>query len=315
MKPQPSNASTANSMNEMALARMIPRPNFFIVGAPKCGTSSLAHWLASHAQIYFAPGKEPHFFNTDDHRSYTALKDYEALFKNAAPEHQALGEASTWYLYSKTAISNIEAYNPKARYIVCLRNPIEMAPSLHEQKVFLGYENITDFAQAWAMNSERAQGRAKSIWCKNPRHLDYGSACKIGEQLELLLRKVPRERVMTILLEDMKQNPEKIYRDTLHFLGLPEDGKTDFDVINPAKERKSTLVHRSMQSLMRLKETLGIRRSLGILTGFDRWNVKFRTRAPIDPALRLTLQEHFKGDIQKLSELLDRDLSHWLTPS
>ena len=314
MNREPISATPEMNPSNNSPARMIPRPNFFIVGAPKCGTSSLAHWLGSHRQIFFAPGKEPHFFNTDEHRSYTVLKDYEALFQAAGPEHRALGEASTWYLYSKTAIANIEAYNPKARYIVCLRNPIEMAPSLHEQKVFLGYENEPRFAKAWALNAERARGRAKSIWCKNPRHLDYGSACKIGEQLAALLRIVPRERVMTLLLEDMKQDPGKAYRDTLAFLGLEDDGKTDFDVINPAKERKSRLVHYSMQSLIRLKELLGLRKSLGILTGFDRWNVKFRDRAPIDPELRRTLQAHFREDIQTLSALLDRDLSHWLTP-
>lgn len=293
----------------------MPKPNFFIVGAPKAGTTSLAFWLSAHPNVYFSPEKEPHHFNSDDHRSYPDLAAYEALFQGATEEHLAIGEASTWYLYSKEAANNIEAYRSDARYIVCLRNPIEMAYSLHEQKVFLGYEHILDFEKAWSLNADRAEGKMTSTWCRNPRHLDYGSACLIGEQLERLLSTVQRSKVHTLLLDDVKDNPRQHYLKVLSFLGLPDDGREIFPLRNPAKERKSKLAHTLMQAMVLLKETLGIRKSFGLLGGLEKKNVTYRDRDPLSPAMRLVLENHFRDDIKRLSGLLDRDLSHWFKGS
>jgi hypothetical protein len=293
----------------------MPKPNFFIVGAPKAGTTSLAFWLSAHPNVYFSPEKEPHHFNSDDHRSYPDLAAYEALFQGATEDHLAIGEASTWYLYSKEAAHNIEAYRGDARYIVCLRNPIEMAYSLHEQKVFLGYEHIVDFEKAWSLNADRAEGKMTSTWCRNPRHLDYGSACLIGEQLERLLSTVQRSKVHTLLLDDVKDNPRQHYLKVLSFLGLPDDGRETFPRRNPAKERKSKLAHTLMQAMVLLKETLGIRKSFGLLGGLEKKNVTYRDRDPLSPAMREVLENHFRDDIKRLSGLLDRDLSHWFKGS
>ena len=293
----------------------MPKPNFFIVGAPKAGTTSLAFWLSAHPNVYFSPEKEPHHFNSDDHRSYPDLAAYEALFQGATEDHLAIGEASTWYLYSKEAANNIEAYRSDARYIVCLRNPIEMAYSLHEQKVFLGYEHILDFEKAWSLNADRAEGKMTSTWCRNPRHLDYGSACLIGEQLERLLSTVQRSKVHTLLLDDVKDNPRQHYLKVLSFLGLPDDGREIFPLRNPAKERKSKLAHTLMQAMVLLKETLGIRKSFGLLGGLEKKNVTYRDRDPLSPAMRVVLENHFRDDIKRLSGLLDRDLSHWFKGS
>ena len=293
----------------------MPKPNFFIVGAPKAGTTSLAFWLSAHPNVYFSPEKEPHHFNSDDHRSYPDLAAYEALFQGATEDHLAIGEASTWYLYSKEAANNIEAYRSDARYIVCLRNPIEMAYSLHEQKVFLGYEHILDFEKAWSLNADRAEGKMTSTWCRNPRHLDYGSACLIGEQLERLLSTVQRSKVHTLLLDDVKDNPRQHYLKVLSFLGLPDDGREIFPLRNPAKERKSKLAHTLMQAMVLLKETLGIRKSFGLLGGLEKKNVTYRDQDPLSPAMRVVLENHFRDDIKRLSGLLDRDLSHWFKGS
>ena len=62
--------------------RALRRPNFFIIGAPKCGTTSLSVWLSEHPKIFMSPIKEPHFFNTDDRQAVTTLDQYEALFSS-----------------------------------------------------------------------------------------------------------------------------------------------------------------------------------------------------------------------------------------
>jgi hypothetical protein len=134
------------------------KPNFFILGAPKCGTTSLARWLGDHPNIFMAPQKEPHFFNTDDRQGVTTLVEYEDLFRKAQKEHVAVGEASVWYLSSSQAVNNILEYNPNARFIVMVRNPIEMAQALHGQMLIAGLECVQDFSKAWSLQEERRQG-------------------------------------------------------------------------------------------------------------------------------------------------------------
>jgi len=245
---------------------MSRRPNFFIIGAPKCGTTSMARWLAEHPNIFMSPVKEPNFFNTDDRWTVTrTLRQYEALFRNAGPDHIAVGEASAWYLFSREAVPNILGYCEDPRFLVMVRNPIEMAYSLHQQELYSGNEHIKDFQTAWALQSERAQGREISRFCVEPKRLLYGPVCKLEEQLERLYTLVPKEKVLVIVLDDVKMNPRREYLKVLEFLGVPDDGRTNFPVYNPAKEHRSLFMGRIIAFVGR---TVGAwKRSLGIQKG------------------------------------------------
>jgi hypothetical protein len=287
-------------------------PNFFIIGAPKCGTTSLAHWLSEHPEVFFSPQKEPHHFNTDEVGTFVSRESYESLFEGANRHHLAIGEASTWYLHSQNAVPNIEIYNSAARYIVCLRNPVDMAPSLHEQKFFMGYEHIEDFNTAWNLRQERAAGHQTNKLCKNPRHLDYGTACQIGSQLKRLLHNVDRSRVLTIVLDDMKTQPKVEYQRTLSFLGLTPDGRDNFAPENTAKVRRFPLANTLMQYAAETKRRLGIERSFGLLGPLERKNIIYRARPEIPKSLRTELQSFFEPEVQILSDLLERDFSSWL---
>src|SRR5690606_30582215 len=91
-----------------ALARSpgksMTRPNLFIVGAPKCGTTAWVEYLSSHPEIFFCDPKEPHFFNTDipNFRWVRSLDEYLKLFVRAGSK-KVVGEASILYLYSQEA--------------------------------------------------------------------------------------------------------------------------------------------------------------------------------------------------------------------
>src|SRR6202044_1854761 len=156
------------------------KPNFFILGAPKCGTTSLAAWLAGHPEIYLSPTKEPHFFNTDHRRLTNSLESYEQLFAATDQRHRAVGEASVWYLASSTAAANILNYSPEAKFIVMLRDPTEMASSLHEELVFTGREDVVDFAEAWNLQETRQNRRHVPVKVWEPKFVQYGEACSLG---------------------------------------------------------------------------------------------------------------------------------------
>ena len=164
------------------------KPNFFILGAPKCGTTSLAHWLALHPQIFVSPVKEPFYFNTDDQaRVRFSFREYEALFAGAGAEHVAVGEASTWYLHSAVAVTAILNYSDRPKFIVMVRNPVEMAYSLHEQEIFSGQENEPIFRKAWSLQGQREKGRSIPKGCIEPKRLQYGWELSLGTHLQRVL--------------------------------------------------------------------------------------------------------------------------------
>lgn len=297
---------------------MAKLPNFFIIGAPKCGTTSLAVWLAEHPNIYISPIKEPFYFSQDigNHWRY-GWEAYLRLFDGARPEHKAVGEASTAYLFSEVAIPAIEASIPGARYIVMVRNPVEMAYSLHEQHLRSFNENVEDFRIAWALAPERRAGRKVPPGCKDPILLDYPAWCRLGEQLERLYSLIPEERVLVLVLDDVRQNPRQEYLKVLAFLRVPDDGRQSFPIHNPAREWHSTRLGRVIRALSRAvvwskyAHRLLPRRSLGFVRRLEAWNTRYRPRPPLPPDLRAELAAFFADDVRKLEELLGRDFPHW----
>ncbi|MEQ9093167.1 MAG: sulfotransferase, partial [Miltoncostaeaceae bacterium] len=204
------------------------RPNFFILGAPKCGTTALSEYLRRHPQVFMSSPKEPHYF-CDDFDYYYApgrrsLDHYLHLYDGAGPEHLAVGEASVWYLYSQTAAANIAAFDPGARAIVMLRNPVEMVPSLHSQLLYTVDEDERDPARAWALQEARARGDRLPAGVRVPAFLQYGPAASYAAQIERVMAVFPPERLLVILFDDFRADTAGTYRRTLEFLGVPDDG-------------------------------------------------------------------------------------------
>lgn len=289
------------------------RPDFFIIGAPKCGTSSLASCLAAHPKIFMSDPKEPCFFCSDITIGgrFRELHAYERLFAGAGPEHLAVGEGSTNYLYSKLAIRKILAYSPGAKFIVMLRNPLEMAPSLHSEVVFHLADDLEDFERAWYAQERRRRGFDIPPTCSDPQLLLYGERCLLGAQLERLYAQVSRDRVLVIFLEEFTEAPAETYRRVLDFLGVPTDGRRTFPVANARRTTRSMGFRRTLDQVGRLKRALLGDRPSGILAPLHRMNT-----APVQPAgpghrLKAEMKVYFAQDVRKLEALVDRDLGHW----
>ena len=127
------------------------KPNFFIVGLPKSGTTALHDFLNQHPQIFMSKVKEPHFFCTDFHRESDAFHDsqlffhfrdeetYLKLFSDLTTE-KVIGESSTGYLYSKEAAKQIHDFNPEAKILIVLREPTSFLYSVHSQVLNINAE-------------------------------------------------------------------------------------------------------------------------------------------------------------------------------
>jgi hypothetical protein len=295
-------------------AATLRKPNFFIIGAPKCGTTSLWVWLDEHPQIFMSPIKEPHFFNSDDQQAITTLYQYQALFSGATEEHIAVGEASVWYLSSAKAVPAILRYQPEAKLIVMLRNPIEMAPALHGEMLLSGLEYEHEFPIAWSLQEKRRHGQQiRASWAR--RRFMYGEVCSLGMQLERLYKIVPSYRILTIILDDIRTDPRSEYLRVLKFLGVADDGRRDFPVYNPANGLRYPWIQRVASPILRLKYRLGVSGGLGLWTRVVNLMRVERPRKPLAPEMISVLNEYFSKDVELLGQLLGRDLRCWLSVS
>jgi len=296
------------------------RPNFFIVGAPKCGTTALSYYLRQHPQIFFCSPKEPHYFATEfpGYRAVTSEADYLGLFGAAEPYHKAIGEGSVYYLYSGLALERIRRFNPDARVIVMLRNPVDLVYSLHAQLLYSRNESERDFARAWALQGDRAHGRHLPRRCQDPKVLLYRYVGLLGQQCERLLEIFPRTQVQFVVGEEFSGRTAEIYREVLHFLGVEPDGRVHFERINESKSHRVRLLGdltqkpplRLVRAAARCKEFLGVER-LRILPVLRRLNCRVRARPSLDGVVRSRLADEFRDDTLRLAALIGRDLSHW----
>jgi hypothetical protein len=298
------------------------RPNFFIVGAPKCGTTALYRYLRPHPNIFMAKVKEPHFFAQDlgTYPSIKTLEEYERLFADSTEAHLRIGEASVYYLRSSVAIPNIQAYNPAARIIAMFRNPIEMVHSLHSQLLYWAEENEPDFATAWGLQERRARSLDLPPRSGGSFLLQYHEVGRLGSQAKRLLEVFPREQVKLILYDDFATSPRRIYDEVIAFLEVPHDGRTQFPRVNENKRVRVSWLKNFIRkpppmlrrAYRRIKTTVGPSSMDAMKARVVHRNTVQERRRPLSPEMRAKLVTAFRGEVALLSQILERDLTDWL---
>ncbi|HET7268100.1 MAG TPA: sulfotransferase [Oleiagrimonas sp.] len=291
-------------------------PNLFLVGAPKCGTTAMSTYLAGHPDVFMSEQsgvKEPNFFCADfrfthQRQSVVAWTDYLELFHPAPGGARYRGEASTFYILSQQAIPDILDSCPDPRFVVMLRNPVDMVVSLHNQKI----KNRTETApleEAWALQPERRNGEKLPPRIDDGRFLDYSYACTLGAHLERLYRYVPRANVHCVFFDEFKDDPSRAYRGVLKFLSLPDDHRKQFDVVNKSMQYKHDWIETAVRRLAPLRARAGLPR-MGIHTFVNKFNQKSGKAAPSANFLNY-LAMHFRDDIELLARITGRDLGGW----
>jgi hypothetical protein len=204
----------------------MPLPDFFVIGAPKAGTTALHVALAQHPRVFMSRTKEPKHFLTDGlpptgggpgdaktFREYVwSRADYEALF-TTAQEGGMRGESTPFYLYDHTAQQRIISAVPGARMIALLRDPIDRAHSNWTHLWSAGLEPESDFLRACALEDTRAAKGWAPFW----RYLDLG---RYGEQLRRLYSIVPREQVLVLRYRTLREQPAATLDAIFGFLGV-----------------------------------------------------------------------------------------------
>jgi hypothetical protein len=291
-------------------------PDFFIVGAPKCGTTALYEYLRQHPQIYMPFHKEPLFFGCDLTVRYGRIRlaDYLDLFAPARADQRA-GEASSWYLYSESAPREIEQFT-SAHIIILLRNPVDMMCAQHSQLIFNRQEDIVDFEQAMAAEPERRQGRRIPPGPVRVENFFYRAAANFADQVERYLTVFGRDRVHVIIYDDLCTDAPGVYRRVLEFLGVDPTFTAKFALTNANKQVRWTLIQdlvyrpplplrRLIPRLRRYRVVHRFRSSITALNSHE------TPRPSLNPTLRKRLSTELAGDVERLGMLIGRDLSNW----
>jgi hypothetical protein len=295
----------------------VKRPDLFIVGAFKAGTTALYEYLRAHPQVFMSVPKEPMYFGADLTPRYRRMTEpeYLALFHGARSDQRA-GEASPWYLYSTTAAAEIRAFEPGARVVIMLRNPVDVMYSQHSQLVFNQREDLADFGDALEAEPDRVSGRSVPANAIRLEAMFYRRSVRFPEQIRRYLDVFGRDAIHYVVFDDLVADAPAVYRSTLEFLGVDPSFRLDPTVYNPNRIVRSGRVQRAMFAPPPpLRDMVGRLRQMPLLhrirDGIVAANSRPVERRPMDPVLRSALTAEFAPQVAELGELIGRDLSAW----
>jgi hypothetical protein len=292
------------------------RPDFFIVGAPKCGTTALFSYLRQHPEVFICAVKEPQFFAEDVLNRRRLVQDWDAYldcFKDAGAARR-VGEASVAYLGSPCAPLRIKEFDPAARIIIMLRNPVDMMHSLYSERVFEGTEHVPDLAGALKADRDRDEGLCPSS--ARPPGLGYRGAAHYAPQVRRYLDVFGRENVMVIVFEDFQSDTAGVYAGVLRFLDVEPGFHPPFNAVNSNHRARSRRVHgflehppAAFRTMAHAVTTQRLRRMVG--DGLRWLNIAYEPRRPLDSDFRKRLLQDLAPEVRELSEVIGRDMSYW----
>ena len=285
------------------------KPDFFVVGAAKSGTSSLFNYLAQHPSIFAPEIKEPHFFYNERCAGAPVLgeKDlgeYLRLYAGS-PSGTRVGDASTSYLYAANAPREIRRLQDDARIIVILRDPTERAYSQYWNRVRDGNENLS-FEEALRVEAERKRDN----WWHGFLYVETGHYTK---QLSRYFDVFGRDNVQVHLFEDLHLNAGEVCRKVFSFLGVDPTHEIEANrVYNRSGPVRSRLLVKLLNARS-IKETAAKvlpvtwKRSVGE-------GLRNANRKPVPTMNSKTekeLRKVFEEDTLALERMIGRDLSEW----
>jgi len=304
------------------MAASPPRPDFFIVGAPKAGTTALFHYLGQHPDVFVPRVKEPMFFGSDLeflNSRRRSFEDYLSLFGDAGGARR-IGEASTTYLYSEAAPTEIRSFNPGARIIIVLRNPIDVMHAWHGECVVRGVEPIHDFARALEAEPLRRRGEGLPGRRVLRQGLYYRWIVDFACHVSRYLRVFGPSRVHVEVFDDFVADPARCWQRTLAFLELDGSFAPDFTVVNESRRVRSRRLHdfaAEPPALVRAaaRASMPERARRGLQYRVLQANTRAAPREPMPAALRASLAAELAPRVAAVGDLLGRDLSAWVAPS
>lgn len=295
----------------------MPKPTFLVLGAPKCGTTSVYYYLKQHPDVYLCR-KEVHFFAHGDplYQDITVQtwEEYLSLFDDA-DDASAIGEVAVRYLYSETAFKKIKKYLPGGKLLVFLRDPVERAFS----------HFLMRFRTGGMVPEDGTVPSEEEIREEFDEKKDYVERSLYYKHMKKYFEKFPSNNISVFLLEDIKSNPNGTIRDVFKFIGVDGEYSVNTDKqynVSTVDDYNSLLVTLRRNKFLRyLRGSRIVKRLISGLIPrslLDRleWrragsSKSIKEVVDLPPDVRRRLVRYYEDDITKLEDLIGRDLSHW----
>ena len=284
--------------------------DFFIIGAPKAGTTSLYYYLSEHPQIQMSSQKETDYFSSQNIQNQgmyyrrnrvSTLEKYKSLFTQK--EGVIYGEASVSYMYYDTVANDIKKYNPNAKIIVILRNPIDRAFSHYLMDYRLGL--VSD-------SFEKIINRQSKHQYASLFYQQYVLVSKYYEQLKRYFDVFDREQILVLDYQDFKTETSKTLESVYKFLDI------DIDYLANTATRHNTFSMPKNAIIRFFYSIVGLRKLFNIFFS-EKMKEVVRVklfRAGEKPKISLEtkqqLKQLFRDDIYRVSKLIDKDLIEWI---
>tara|TARA_B100000780_G_scaffold161416_1_gene112791 strand:- start:181 stop:1083 length:903 start_codon:yes stop_codon:yes gene_type:complete len=292
-------------------------PNLLIVGAAKCGTTSLHNYLKQHPDIFMSKQKEPHFLINSDigedriHKAITVLEDYEDMFKTDSI-YKYKGESSVMYLaFPEFSIKNIKKYlDPDVKIIIMLRNPVERA--------FAGYLHNLRYNPSENLSFEEAFEKSEARYYQerditpDTRYLHVGNYYSQVESFMSMFN----DNVLVIMYEDYVNDIDLCLANVFDFLDID---KISVDTsrrhmvggwIFKRKFLRNLLIPKNnFKSLIKsFLPNKKIRKAIKQKI----MNMSTVENPSISKDMHKKLTEYYRKDIDNLSKLLNKELNCWI---
>lgn len=199
-----------------------------------------------------------------------------------------------------------------------VRDPLELVASFHAHLVFTRNEDQPRLAAAWKLRSRRREGLRIPAECRDAKVLQYDQIARLGEQTERWLHLFGEEQVKVIYFDDFVADTARVYREVLEFLGLPDDHRSSFPVVNARRRQRldavANFTERTPEALVRIamaaKRLLGLE-AWGVLDALRRWNSAPSNPETIDTQTEREITEAYRSDVSRLATLTGRDCESW----
>jgi len=284
--------------------------DFFIVGAPKAGTTSLYHYLSEHPQVEMSSQKEPDYFSDKaihqqgmyyGKNRVNTLDKYESLF--VQKEGVVYGEGSVSYLFYDNVAEDIKKYNPNAKIIIMLRNPIERAFSHYLMDYRLGlvsdsFENII---------TKKSKHKNAHLF-----YQQYIEVSKYANQIQRYLDFFEKENILFIDYEDLKNNVSKTVDQVYDFLNISTEFAADINTKYNTFTMPKNKGIRFIYSFVFLRKILTFFLPIYLVKNIRAFLFKADKKPELLKETRSQLSIIFNNDIKKLEEVLGKNYSKWI---
>lgn len=295
------------------------QPNLFLIGVQKSATTSVYDWIAQHPQVCGPVSMKDTPFFIDDELYSKGTEFLDGVYQKQYQGQEVIINGSAHNVYFEHAMQRIKAFNPEAKLILILRNPVDRAISAY---YFARKRNLEKDELRLAIEKEKE--RLKSTDLKvlsETTYIDHGLYYK---QLKRLYQYFSPEQTMILFYEDIKNRPEEVIRDVYIRLGVDQDFKPEFRSLNKTGQTRFKWIKNLIYNDSRAKKFL-LKNLVDKIIPYDlKYRIKIfflnlitsdskapRAGAVVDKETRDYIKHFFEDDISNLELMLEKDLSHW----